>query len=223
MSRSVPLVFDLDGTLIDSAPDLHATANAVLGQEGLPPVSLSQLRSYIGNGVQHLVGCLLRSANRPETGPQQERVLAAYVARYEQAVTLTYPYPGVRAALETLQRAGHRMAICTNKPMVATMSVLNHLKMADFFDVVVAGDSLPQRKPDPAPLRLALARLGGAPALYIGDSEVDAATAQAAEMPFLLFTEGYRKGPVDAMRHVAAFADFGQLPVIIAQLKAEMA
>ncbi|MGO4854849.1 phosphoglycolate phosphatase [Phaeovulum sp. W22_SRMD_FR3] len=222
MRPPVPLIFDLDGTLIDSAPDLHATANAVLAAEGLPGVTLPQLRSYIGNGVRHLVDCLLKADNRPVSGPLQARVLAAYMARYEAAVTLTYPYPGVRAALEGFRRAGHRMAICTNKPMAATMSVLKHLKMNEYFDVVIAGDSLELRKPDPAPLLLARARLGGDEALYIGDSEVDAATAAAARMRFLVYTEGYRKGPVDAMPHVAAFDDFAALPGIVAQIRADV-
>jgi phosphoglycolate phosphatase len=220
MSAQIALVFDLDGTLIDSAPDLYTTANAVLDAEGLPGVTLPQLRSYIGNGVHHLINCLLEAANRPTTGSLHQRVLEAYLARYEMAVTQTHPYPGVRATLAALKAAGHPMAICTNKPMAATTSVLKHLEIHDYFKVIVGGDSLDLRKPDPAPLHLALTKLGASQALYIGDSEVDAATAEAAGLPFLLFTEGYRKGPVDAMRHCAAFTDFAELPEIVAQMQA---
>ncbi|NCU20941.1 HAD family hydrolase, partial [Candidatus Falkowbacteria bacterium] len=134
------------------------------------------------------------------------------------AVTLTVTYPNVRETLDRLAALGHPLAICTNKPLAPTRAVLAHLGLLPLFQVVLGGDSLPVRKPDPAPLFRVLADLGAPRAVYVGDSEVDAATAQAAAMPFALFTEGYRKTPVEALPHDVAFSDFTDLPAIVERL-----
>jgi phosphoglycolate phosphatase len=213
-----PVIFDLDGTLIDSAPDIHATANAVLALEGLPPLTLAQVRSFIGNGVAVLIQKVMGAQGLPAEGAQYDRMLAEFVERYEAAVTLTTLYPNVAETLAALASEGRTIGLCTNKPQAPTRAVLDHFGLLDAFAVIVGGDSLPQRKPDPAPLRLALAGLGGGPAVYVGDSEVDAATAQAAALPFALFTEGYRKMPVADLPHDESFDDFAALPAIVARL-----
>ena len=214
------VIFDLDGTLIDSAPDIHAASNQVLHDAGFAPLSLAQVRSFIGKGVPHLVARLLEASGEPPSGPQHAAMVARFTARYESAVGLTRPYPGVAAALEALAANGLGLGLCTNKPVAPAKAVLRHLGLDHHFKVLIGGDSLAQRKPDPAPLRAALAALGGGVAVYVGDSEVDAATAAAARLPFALFTEGYRKTPVADLPHAAAFADFAALPEIIAQLAA---
>lgn len=211
------IVFDLDGTLIDSAPDIHAAACRVLAEEGLAPMTLAEVRGMIGHGVAHLVGRLLEARRQDPAGPRLVRMIDSFAAGYEGPVNLTRVYPGVQTALGRLAAGGARMAICTNKPHAATLAVLRHLGLGPFA-AVVGGDSLPVRKPDPAPLRVALDALGEGPALYVGDSEVDAETAAAAVVPFLLYTEGYRRAPVTALRHAAAFADWGALPVLAARL-----
>lgn len=211
------IVFDLDGTLIDSAPDIHATANRVLEEAGLQAVSLQVVRGFIGRGVGHLVACLLRAQGRPGEGAEQAAMAARFEVLYDEAVTLTRVYPGVREALAALTEARHLLGICTNKPERPTRAVLRHLGLADRFAIVIGGDSLPQRKPDPAPLHAAFAALGGG-GLYVGDSEVDAETALRAGVPFALFTEGYRHAGIDALPHAAAFADFADLPAIAARL-----
>ncbi|MFC2967466.1 phosphoglycolate phosphatase [Acidimangrovimonas pyrenivorans] len=213
-----PVIFDLDGTLIDSAPDIHATANAVLAQEGLAPLTLTQIRSFIGNGVVVLMQKVMAAQGLPAEGAQYERMLAEFVERYEAAVNLTTLYPNVAESLAALRAEGRAIGLCTNKPVAPTRSVLAHFGLLDSFAAIVGGDSLPQRKPDPAPLRHVLAALGGGPAVYVGDSEVDAATAQAAALPFALFTEGYRKTPVDDLPHNESFDDFAALPGIVARL-----
>ncbi|MFC3061417.1 phosphoglycolate phosphatase [Paenirhodobacter populi] len=210
------LIFDLDGTLLDSAPDIHAVSNAVLEQYGYAPLSFDQVRSFIGHGVPHLVDCLIKASGADPKDGLAERMIPDFNRIYEEAVTLTVPFPGVHAALETLRAAGHPLAICTNKPMGPARSTLGNFGLTPLFDTVIGGDSLPTRKPDPAPLRQALADLGGGPALYIGDSEVDAETAQRAALPFVLFTEGYRKTPVETLPHARAFSDFAVLPGIVA-------
>lgn len=212
------LIFDLDGTLIDSAADIHAAANHVLAEQGLAPLSLAEVRSFIGRGVPHLVACLLQAVGEDPAGPLHAPMVARFTADYEEAVGLTVPYPGVAAALEALAGAGHRLGICTNKPLLPARAVLRHLALEPAFEVVHGGDSHPLKKPDPAPLMAALQALGGGPALYIGDSEVDAECAQRAGLTFVLFTEGYRKTPVEALPHAAAFADFADLPALVASL-----
>ena len=149
---------------------------------------------------------------------QQGPMLAAFMGGYHGAVGLTVPYRGVPAALDALAAAGHALGVCTNKPTEPARAVLAHVGLLDRFGVVVGGDSLPVTKPDPAPLFAALDALPPGPSVYVGDSEVDAATAQAAGVPFLLFTEGYRKSPVDALPHAAAFGDWDDLPGLVAAL-----
>jgi len=145
-------------------------------------------------------------------------MLAAFMGGYRGAVGLTVPYRGVPAALEVLAAAGHALGVCTNKPAEPARAVLAHVGLLDRFAVVVGGDSLPVTKPDPAPLRAALDALPPGEALFVGDSEVDAATAKAAGVPFLLFAEGYRKEPVAELPHAAAFDRWDDLPRLVARV-----
>ena len=208
------IVFDLDGTLIDSAPDIHATANLVLADEGLAGFDLATVRGFVGRGVPHLVDSLLK-AHGIEDPARAARMAENLIGRYEDAVTLTRPYPGVEGALQALQAAGHRLGVCTNKPIAPALAVLRHLGLQPSFEVVLGGDSGLPRKPDPAPLHETLRCMGGGPAAYVGDSEVDAATAEAAGLPFFLFTEGYRKAAPDTLPHRALFSDFAELPGLV--------
>ncbi len=205
------LVFDLDGTLIHSAPDIHAAANAMLANEGKEPLDLATITSFIGNGVPKLVERVMRA--RDLAPDQHPRLVSAMMRHYrDQNSALTRLFPGVMATLEGLKQTGCALGICTNKPEAATHDVLRDFALAQLFDVVIGGDSLAQRKPDPAPLVAAFRGLPtGVPRLYVGDSEVDAATAERAGVDFALFTKGYRKKPVDALPHVLAFDEFPAL------------
>ncbi|OUS33920.1 phosphoglycolate phosphatase [Rhodobacterales bacterium 56_14_T64] len=207
------IVFDLDGTLIDSVPDIHGIACAVLDQEGCERITLEQTRNFVGNGAGVFVAKM--RAARGISDSEQDRLYADFVARYEDAVDLTVPYPGVLAALDELRTQGHKLGICTNKPIMPCRSVLSHLQMDHFFDTIWGGDSLPVRKPDPAPLHAAFEVLGDGPQLYVGDSDVDAETAERAGIPFLLFTLGYRKSPIEDLPHRVAFDDFAKLPRLV--------
>lgn len=208
------IVFDLDGTLIDSAPDLHGIANALLQERDAPPVSLAEVRDFIGNGAPVFVQRMRAARGIPDS--EQDRLLADFKRRYLTAFGLTKLYPGVRAALDQLEAQGHRLGICTNKPIAPCHAVLEHLDLARYFAVVIGGDSQPVHKPDAAPLNAAFDGLGQGPRLYVGDSGVDAETAQNASAPFLLFTEGYRKEPVSALPHTRAFDDWDGLPGLVA-------
>lgn len=212
------IIFDLDGTLIDSAPDIHAALNATQVEMGLPPLSLAQVTSFVGSGVAVLVARASAAQGHAGDREVERRMLAGFQARYADAVGLTRPYPGVPEALDRIAAAGHRLGLCTNKPLAPAQAILSHLGFDGRFDVVLGGDSLPQRKPDPAPLLAVLEQMGGGAAVYVGDSEIDAETAERADLPFALFTEGYRKVPVEALRHQARFDDFAQLPGIVARL-----
>ncbi len=210
------LIFDLDGTLVDSAPDIHAAANRMLADEGLEPLDLATVTGFIGNGLPRLVARVMaaRGIDPARHGALTQVVLGYYNAA---ASVLTRPYPGVPQALDALRAAGHVLAVCTNKPEAPARSLLADLGLAPHFAVVIGGDSLPVTKPDPAPALACITALGGGAAAYVGDSEVDAATAAAAGLPFFLFTEGYRKTPVAELPHRAAFADFATLPDLIAK------
>lgn len=211
------VVFDLDGTLVDSAPDIQAAVARMLAAEGRAPLDLATITAFIGNGLPKLVERVIRHTGMDLA--DHARLTRLTLDQYNAATAdLTRPYPGVMAALVALQAAGMTLGICTNKPEAPARAVLRDLGLDRFFTAVVGGDSLAVTKPDPAPLRAAIAALGGGATVYVGDSEVDAATAVAAKVPFVLFTEGYRKTPVAELPHQAAFSDFADLPALIADL-----
>ena len=208
------IIFDLDGTLIDSAPDICAAGNAVLRAQGVPEMDLPEARGFIGGGAPILIARMI--AARGLDPALQPEMLAHFLNLYEDAVHLTTLYPGVEQCLTALAGAGHTLGICTNKPGAPTQSVLRHFNLLDRFGAVFGGDTLLVRKPDPAPLIACHDALGGGAMLYVGDSEVDAETAQRANAAFALYTPGYRKTPVAELYHTAAFDHFDALPDIAA-------
>ncbi len=209
------VVFDLDGTLVDSVGAITDIANALMLELRLPPLDVDEARGYIGNGAGRFVERALaaRDALQPATiAKRLDRFNALYAEAPGEANT---PFPGVESALRELAIGGHPLGLCTNKPLAPTLVVLEALGWERLFGAVIAGDVLSKRKPDPAPLLEAARRLGQKDVIYIGDSEVDAETALAAGMPFLLFTEGYRKSRVEALPHTAYFSDFAMLADLI--------
>ncbi|MDM7931014.1 phosphoglycolate phosphatase [Tabrizicola sp.] len=222
MAELPAIIFDLDGTLIDSAPDIHATANKVFLGKGLQPFPFEVVRGFIGNGVGVLVSRLLQSQGLDGAGPLQAELVASFVKLYEEAFDLTVLYPGVLEALEALAAQGHPMGICTNKPEAPARAALRHFGLDRHMRILIGGDSLAQRKPDPAPLQAAIAALGNGPALFVGDSEVDAETAQAAGIALALFTEGYRKAPVEVLGAKLVFNDFRALPGLVSHLSVRL-
>jgi phosphoglycolate phosphatase len=181
------IVFDLDGTLIDSAPDIRGIANVLLAERHLDPIDLDTTRRFIGRGAAVFIDQLRAERGIGET--EQATMLAEFVARYDTAVDLTHPYPGVEAALEKLA-SDKTLGICTNKPHRPCLAVLRHLNLDGFFKAILGGDSLPVRKPDPLPLLATFGDMGPGPRIYVGDSEVDAETAARADVPFILSAIG---------------------------------
>lgn len=211
---SLAVIFDLDGTLIDSAPAIQKVGTLMLAELGLPALTLEETRSYIGNGARVFVQRALAARGAAAD-------LDAAHHRFEHFYEIgdprdNTPYPDVVATLQTLRARGIRLGLCTNKPGKPTQIVLRGLGWEGFFDAVFTGDSLPQKKPDPAPLLACAAALGAARTIYVGDSEVDAETAQRAGLPFLLFSQGYCKQPHAALPHRARFDHWAELPALIA-------
>lgn len=209
------LIFDLDGTLIDSVPDLQAAINRMLVAEGCPEMDRQQVQSFVGNGAPVLVRRVMeaRGMDQNRHVALTEQVVADYTLH---SAELTRTYPNVMLTLNKLKSSGCRLGICTNKPHAATTSVLSALGLGHYFDVIIAGDSLPERKPHPAPLLAARDALGRQKCLYVGDSEVDAECAEAAGVPFVFFSAGYLRVPRDQIRFAVEFADFAALPGIVA-------
>ncbi len=219
MSRAV--IFDLDGTLIDSAPDIWRAANAVLEGEGLPLVTFDQSRGFIGRGARVFVERMELAVTGANEAARTTHLHARFLHFYERAHENTRVYPHVAEALEGLRSAGLRLGLCTNKPFRPTEAALRHLGWSDLFEVVIGGDTLPVAKPDPAPLLEVIARMGlTLPEItYIGDSETDAETAERAGARFGLYTEGYRKAAPETLFHDFLFDDYRHLPDHLAQLK----
>ena len=208
------LVLDLDGTLIDSAPDLRAAANTVLGEAGRPPLDLPTIRRFVGDGVRKLVERAFAATGSALDDAALDRATARYVALYEAAATvLTRPYDGVPETLARLRAAGLKLAVCTNKPAAAAGIVLRELGLAPLIDGLSGGDSVARKKPDPAHVRDALARIGGAPgaAAMVGDNEHDVAAGKAAGLRTIAVTYGYCRVPHAELGADALIARFGDL------------
>lgn len=213
------VILDLDGTLVDSAADLQAAANRLMRQHGLPELGLATVTCFIGQGIPRLVErCFAHNGVTPAD-------LAAEVARFkryyaDEGHRRTRLMPGAATALRRLAAGDFALGLCTNKDEGPTRAILGRLGVESLFHAVIGGDSGFAKKPDAAPLLACVTQCGISPseAAYVGDSETDEATAQAAGLPFLLYTEGYRRGPAATMRAAATFNDFATLPRLIAQL-----
>jgi phosphoglycolate phosphatase len=212
------IVFDLDGTLIDSAPDLAAAINALLADLGREPLSVPEVRRMIGDGVAMLVARALAARQCGQVDPTEAS--RVFMRHYEaDATSRTICFPGAADALRVLQAGGLPLAVCTNKPARITATILARLGIAHYFARVIGGDSLPFRKPDPRVL-LALAEgfaVRPDATLLVGDSEVDAATARAAGVPFVLMKHGYRRGPLEEIPCIAALDGFAELPALLGE------
>ena len=210
------VIFDLDGTLIHSVPDMHAAVNALLGEESAQPLDEATVQSFVGDGLAKLVERVMRASGLDMAF--HEDLTARTLAHYNRENgSRTRPYPLVPETLAALKAKDFALGICTNKPAAPARDVLDHLGLLSHFDVVVGGDTLACRKPDPAPLLHVMSLLGATPeqALYVGDSEVDAATAQAANIDFALYTEGYRKTRIEDFDTVLAFDRFDKLAAFL--------
>jgi phosphoglycolate phosphatase len=208
------LIFDLDGTLIDSAPDLHRSLNAVLAEQGRAAVSLGDIRAMVGDGAAKLVergfadtGAAVEPADLPGL---VQRFLVHYSAGQH---ALTRAFPGVADTLGLLRERGYRMGVCTNKPYAPTVEILATLGLTEHFGAVTGGDSLSVRKPDPGHLLGTLKLLDATAdeAVMIGDSANDVAVARSAGVPAVIVRYGYTRTPVEELAADALIDRFDEL------------
>jgi phosphoglycolate phosphatase len=218
--QDLTLVFDLDGTLVDTAPDLVAATNHVLAHAGLPPIDAKSLRPYIGHGARYMIEKATAAASL--SAAQHEAMLARFLDYYGAHIAVgSRPFAGAVAALEGFQAAGATLAVCTNKREEMSRKLLDALDLSRFFAAVAGGDTLQSRKPDPGHLLGTIELAGGdaARAVMIGDTNVDIATAKAASVPVVAVSFGYTETPVAAFDPDAVIDHFDELAEAIAALR----
>ena len=233
-SRDAPILLcDLDGTLVDSLPDLAAAIGELLAIEGRPGLALEAVAAMVGDGVPKLIERAMAATG----GAPAKAALAALVARYmpiyEARMTeLTRPYPGAIETLKALKAAGWRLAVCTNKPEAPSRAILAELGFEGLFEAVSGGDSLPVKKPDPGHLLGLLEELGAAPgaamgeamgaamgeAVMLGDSANDVLAARAAGLPVIAFDHGYGGTPARKLGADRVIESYDELPAALAAL-----
>jgi len=213
------LVFDLDGTLVDTVPDLCAALNEMLRERGRQLLSPQQVKQMVGDGVPTLVARALAASegDAEDLASALPRFLAIYEAN---ATRLSRAYPGVPETLKALRQRGYSTAICTNKPQRATVAVLQGLDLLPLFDGIAGGDRFPVRKPDAGHLLGLIGELGGrvTTSAMVGDSGNDAAAAQAAAIPFVLMRYGYGGADPESLGADARLDHFAELPEALERL-----
>ena len=215
------MVFDLDGTLIDSAPDLHAALNQILGARGRRPVTLAEVIHMIGDGAMSLVARGFAATGEALADGEVPAMTRRYLDIYEaNSANLTKPFPGAIAALERLRDGGVALGLCTNKPHAATLGVLAGLGLDGYFSAVLGGDATNTRKPDAGHLLATIEAMGADPAtaVMVGDSGVDVAAAKNAGIPVIAVDFGYARGPASAIGADAVIGGFDELDRALAEL-----
>lgn len=209
------VVFDLDGTLVDTAPDLAATLNVILAREGLPPVDYEAARNMVGGGIRVMLERGLAAAGRALPAATMDALTRDFVDHYAAHIAdKSQPFPGVEAALDTLAERGYRLAVCTNKLERLSMRLLDALGLSKRFVVICAADTFGISKPDPEILRRTIARAGAedSSAVMVGDSIMDIATARAANIPVVAVDFGYTDTPIAALAPDRIISRFADLP-----------
>lgn len=208
------VVFDLDGTLVDTAPDLVGTLNVVFAREGLPAVPYDEARNLIGGGARKMIeGGLLRGG-RAAGKADLDRMFGDFIAHYTDHIAdRSRPFPGVDAALDRLATMQCRFAVCTNKQEGLSRKLLEVLGMTRRFVAICGQDTFGIQKPDPEILRRTIAAAGGRPdrAVMVGDSGTDIATARAAGVPVVAVDFGYSARPVAELQPDRIIGHYDQL------------
>jgi phosphoglycolate phosphatase len=211
MFKDATIVFDLDGTLVDTAPDLTNALNDVLTRRGHAPISADTIRACVGHGARIIIEEGLRRAGADD---DVDQMLAEFLVHYEANIAReSRPFPGAVAALEGLAAQGARLAICTNKREHLSRQLLQALQLEGYFRAIAGRDTFAVSKPDPGHLTGVIALAGGKPsrALMVGDSEVDLRTARSASVPVILVSFGYAPFPLDGFAPEAVIDHFDEL------------
>ena len=215
------IVFDLDGTLIDTAPDLVDTLNVVFEREGWPPVPYETARNTIGGGARMMIARGIAAEGIAVAPAKLEQLFADFIAHYtEHVADRSRPFPGLTDALDVLASGGCRFAVCTNKLERLSVLLLKQLKLADRFAAICGQDTFGIQKPDPEVLRRTVTAAGGSltHAIMIGDSVTDIRTARAAGIPVIAVDFGYSDRPVSEFGPDRIISHFAQLRSAIAAI-----
>jgi phosphoglycolate phosphatase len=217
------IVFDLDGTIVDTAPDLLSATNHALGLVGLEPVTIDELHPFIGRGSMAMIEAGLGFRSQSVSKTESRRLHDAFLAFYADNVAVgSRPFEGVPELLDQLLGAGARLAVCTNKFEALSKLLLAELRLADRFKAIAGRDTFAVCKPDPRHLTGVIAMVGGRPerAVMVGDSEVDIATAAAANVPSIGVTFGYTLRPVRELGPGAVIDHFREFPAALEKVLA---
>lgn len=211
-------VFDLDGTLIETAPDLHAVLAEVMAEEGRSAPDLAAVRAMIGDGARALLVKAYAAQGEPLAAAALDRLYARFLELYTATPCRhSTLFADVEPTLAGLRERGWRLAVCTNKPQAPSLGVLEALGLMRHIEAVVGGDVLPVRKPDPAHLAAALAPFGATPAqaVMVGDSRNDLLTARALAVPCVLVSFGYTATPARELGADRVIDGFAELPAVL--------
>jgi phosphoglycolate phosphatase len=217
------IAFDLDGTLIDTAPDLISTLNVILAKEGMPPVDYDAARRMIGGGARVMIEKALAAEGRACPKPEVDRMFRAFIEHYAAHIAdHSRPFPHLEATLENLSGAGHRLAVCTNKLEWLSVRLLNMLNLSRHFAAICGQDTFGVQKPDPKMLRLTIERAGGESncAIMVGDSGTDIRTARAATVPVVAVDFGYSEVPIATLEPDRVIGSFADLPLAVREIAA---
>ncbi|MBM3505399.1 MAG: phosphoglycolate phosphatase [Alphaproteobacteria bacterium] len=215
------VIFDLDGTLVDTAPDLAASLNAAMAQFSIQPLSTEAIRPLIGAGSRALVARGFAAAGRMPSPEDNERAITAFLDHYRANIAvMSEPFPGMIVVLEQLRREGCRLGVCTNKFHDFSVALLRALDLERFFAVVAGGDSYPVRKPDGGHITRVAEALGGplSEAVMVGDSGTDVAAARHAGVPVVAVSYGYTAVPPRELGADAVIDHATELPAALARL-----
>ena len=215
------LVFDLDGTLVDTAPDLIDTLNVVFAREGLPPVPYETARRLIGGGARAMIVRGLEAEGRAVPSAGLDRLFDDFIAYYSDHIAdRSQPFPGLLDALDTLAADGWRFAVCTNKLEQLSVKLLEKLGLAPRFLAICGQDTFGIQKPDPEVLRRTVSAARGdlKSAIMIGDSLTDITTARSAGIPVIAVDFGYTERPVTTFDPDCVISSFGQLPAAVVMI-----
>jgi phosphoglycolate phosphatase len=215
------VAFDLDGTLVDTAPDLIGTLNVLLEGEGLPPLPLAEARPFIGHGARWLIERGFEAAGQHLAPARSQALLDRFIVHYRGRIAEeSRPFPGCEAALDALAAAGATLAVCTNKPTALSLALLDAVGLSGRFAAIVGPDKAPAPKPDARHLQAAVEAAGGAlpRAVLVGDSATDVGAARAAKAGLILVSFGYTEVPAADMDHDALIDHYDQLPDAVRRL-----
>jgi len=218
---ALTIVFDLDGTLVDTAPDLIDTLNIVFAREGLPPVDYARARNMIGGGARRMIESGLQFEGRPWSRGEVDRMFGDFIAHYSAHIAdRSRPFPGLDGALDQLATRECRLAVCTNKLERLSRLLLDALGLTGRFAAICGQDTFAIQKPDPEILRRTIEAAGGVPelAVMVGDSGTDIATARAAGIPVVAVDFGYSDPPVAQLGPDRLIGHFNELAAAVLEL-----